>query len=128
MLYTSASTAPLGVADAAGTVAAEGTPAEFVTAIRTVARGETYTDPRLSPAAPTTRATAAATLTTREREVCTLLATGLSGEEIAERLFLSAETVRTHIRNAMQRLGVKTRAQLIARAITTGEIPSDRRV
>jgi DNA-binding NarL/FixJ family response regulator len=110
-------------------VAAEGTPAEFVTAIRTVARGETYTDPRLSPGGTgDAGATAPATLTTREREVCTLLTTGLSGEEIADRLFLSAETVRTHIRNAMQRLGVKTRSHLIARAITTGEIPSDRRV
>ena len=63
-------------------------------------------------------------LTEREREICVLLAMGLSGEEIAERLFLSSETVRTHIRNAMQRLGVKTRAHLVARAITTGEIPS----
>jgi DNA-binding NarL/FixJ family response regulator len=100
-------------------VAAEGTPNEFVTAIRTVARGETHLDPRLSPG---DTAGTAPTLTTREREVCTLLAAGLSGEEIAERLFLSSETVRTHIRNAMQRLGVKTRAQLIAQAITTGQI------
>jgi DNA-binding NarL/FixJ family response regulator len=129
LLYTSASTAPLGIADAAGTVAAEGTPAEFVTAIRTVARGDTYRDPRLSPGGTDDAGAAAvATLTTREREVCTLLATGLSGEEIADRLFLSGETVRTHIRNAMQRVGVKTRSHLIARAITTGEIPSDRRV
>jgi DNA-binding CsgD family transcriptional regulator len=36
--------------------------------------------------------------------------------------------VRTHIRNAMQRLGVKTRAQLIAQAITTGQISGDPRV
>ena len=128
LVYTSASAAPrsgIGVADADGAVAAEGTPSEFVTAIRTVARGETYTDPRLSPG---DAEGAAPSLTTREREVCTLLATGLSGEEIAEKLFLSAETVRTHIRNAMQRLGVKTRAQLIAQAITTGEISRDHRV
>ncbi|MGH2701306.1 MAG: HD domain-containing phosphohydrolase [Actinomycetota bacterium] len=130
VLLYSASAAPhasaLGVADADGAVAAEGTSTELVTAIRTVARGETYTDPRLSSGgAP---ATAGVSLTTREQEVCTLLATGLSGEEIAEKLFLSAETVRTHIRNAMQRLGVKTRAQLIAQAITTGQISPDRRV
>jgi DNA-binding NarL/FixJ family response regulator len=107
-------------------VAAEGTSAEFVAAIRTVARGETYMDARLSDGTEQQRAQGS--LTTREREVCTLLATGLSGEKIAEKLFLSPETVRTHIRNAMQRLGVKTRAQLIAQAITTGEISSDRRV
>ena len=122
LLY--ASGAPC-VTGADGAVAAAGTSTEFVTAIRTVARGETYTDPRLSRGGADG---AVASLTTREREVCTLLATGLSGEEIAERLFLSPETVRTHIRNAMQRLGVKTRAQLVARAITTGEISSDRRV
>jgi DNA-binding NarL/FixJ family response regulator len=133
VLLYSASAAPhagaLAVPDADGAVAAEGTSTEFVTAIRTVARGETYTDPRLSPGgAHGAPATAGVSLTTREREVCTLLATGLSGEEIAEGLFLSAETVRTHIRNAMQRLGVKTRAQLIAQAITTGEISADHRV
>jgi DNA-binding CsgD family transcriptional regulator len=89
-----------------------------VTAVRTVARGEPYGDLRVG---------AEASLTAREREVCTLLATGLSGEEIGQRLFLSPETVRTHVRNAMQRLGVKTRAQLIARAITTGEISPDHR-
>ena len=124
LLYTSASTAPRtgtpGVADADGAVAAEGTPTDFVNAIRCVARGETYLDPRLSPSGADP--TAGASLTTREREVCTLLATGLSGEEIAEKLFLSSETVRTHIRNAMQRLGVKTRVHLISRAITSGEI------
>ncbi len=53
LLYTSASAGSrvgtLGVAGADGAVAAEGTPTEFVTAIRTVARGETHTDPRLSP-------------------------------------------------------------------------------
>jgi DNA-binding NarL/FixJ family response regulator len=126
LVYTSGSAGPhtgmLGDAD--GAVAAEGTAAEFVTAVRTVARGEAYTDPRLSPG----EADAGATLTTREREVCTLLAAGLSGEEIAERLFLSAETVRTHIRNAIQRLGVKTRAQLVAQAITTGQISADHRI
>jgi DNA-binding NarL/FixJ family response regulator len=114
------------VKGADGAVAAEGTSAEFVAAIRTVARGETYMDARLSDGTEQQRAQGS--LTTREREVCTLLATGLSGEKIAEKLFLSPETVRTHIRNAMQRLGVKTRAQLIAQAITTGEISSDRRV
>ena len=128
LLYASETAAPrieaLGV-DVDGAVAAEGTSTEFVAAVRTVARGEAYSDPRLSPG---NAKGAMPSLTTREREVCTLLATGLSGEEIAEKLFLSAETVRTHIRNAMQRRGVKTRAQLIAQAITRGEISPDHRV
>ncbi len=129
VLLYSASAAPhagaLGISEADGAVAAEGTSTEFVTAVRTVARGETYTDPRISSGAPRHPGPS---LTAREREVCTLLAAGLSGEEIAERLFLSAETVRTHIRNAMQRLGVKTRPQLIAQAITTGQISPDHRI
>jgi len=61
-------------------------------------------------------------LTPREREVVNLLALGLTGEEIAVRLFLSPETVRTHIKNAMKRLGAKTRAHLIMLAIDRREI------
>jgi DNA-binding CsgD family transcriptional regulator len=53
-------------------------------------------------------------LTPREREITGLLAEGLDGREIAERLVLSPETVRTHIRNAMDRAGARTRAHLIA--------------
>jgi DNA-binding NarL/FixJ family response regulator len=119
LLYSASAAPHAAVAEADGVVAAEGTSTEFVTALRTVARGETYADPRVG---------AEASLTSREREVCTLLAAGLSGEEIGQKLFLSPETVRTHIRNAMHRLGVKTRAQLIAQAIATGEITPDHRV
>jgi HD-GYP domain-containing protein (c-di-GMP phosphodiesterase class II) len=79
-----------------------------------------YPDPEsaAAPQAPTR------VLTAREREIVHLLASGLSGVEVGERLFLSSETVRTHIRNAMRRLDVKTRTHLVARAITSGEIPS----
>jgi DNA-binding CsgD family transcriptional regulator len=56
-------------------------------------------------------------LSPRELEVTQLLARGLSGEQIAERLYLSPETVRTHIRNAMEGIGAHTRAQLVALAL-----------
>jgi len=56
-------------------------------------------------------------LTPREREITTLLAEGRDGREIAERLVLSPETVRTHIRNAMERTNAHTRAHLIAIAL-----------
>ena len=65
------------------------------------------------------------TLTAREREVTQLLASGLTGEDIAASLFLSSETVRTHVRNAMQRMNAKTRAHLIALAAQHGEISLD---
>ncbi|MGZ4349576.1 MAG: helix-turn-helix domain-containing protein, partial [Solirubrobacteraceae bacterium] len=47
-------------------------------------------------------------------EVLTLLADGYQGPEIADRLFLSLETVRTHIRNAVNKLGARTRVQAAA--------------
>jgi len=63
-------------------------------------------------------------LTPREQEMLMLLAEGLSGEHIAERLFLSPATVRTHINNAMGKLGARTRGQAIARALRSEEIGS----
>lgn len=61
-------------------------------------------------------------LSNREREVFSLLADGLSGAEIAERLVLSPETVRTHIRNAMAKLGASTRSHAVAIALRRGEL------
>jgi hypothetical protein len=51
-----------------------------------------------------------------------LLAEGLSGAAIAERLVLSPETVRTHVRNAMDKLGASTRSQAVVVALERGEI------
>jgi DNA-binding CsgD family transcriptional regulator len=61
-------------------------------------------------------------LSKREREVLELVADGLSGAEIAEGLVLSPETVRTHIRNAMAKLGASTRSQAVAIALHRREI------
>ena len=51
-----------------------------------------------------------------------LLSRGLSGEEVAKQLFLSPETVRTHVRNAMSKLGAATRAHAVALSLQRGEI------
>jgi DNA-binding CsgD family transcriptional regulator len=61
-------------------------------------------------------------LSRREREIFELLADGMSGAAIAERLTLSPETVRTHIRNAMAKLEATTRSQAIAIALRRREI------
>jgi len=53
-------------------------------------------------------------LTEREREVVVLIALGLETGGIAEELTISVDTVRTHVRNAMAKLGAHTRAQLVA--------------
>ena len=63
-----------------------------------------------------------APLSTREREILGLLAGGVSGAQIAESLVLSPETVRTHIRNAMAKLGATSRAQAVALAVKRQEI------
>ncbi|HEV7806988.1 MAG TPA: response regulator transcription factor [Solirubrobacteraceae bacterium] len=61
-------------------------------------------------------------LTPREREVMTLVACGLRSSDVAERLCVSPETVRTHVHNAMGKLGSRTRAHAVAIALTTGQI------
>jgi DNA-binding NarL/FixJ family response regulator len=65
-------------------------------------------------AEPPPPATAVQTLTSREREIVTLIALGLDTPEIAAELHVSPETVRSHVRNAMGKLDVHTRAQLVA--------------
>jgi DNA-binding CsgD family transcriptional regulator len=61
-------------------------------------------------------------LTPREREILSALALGRTGAEIATELVISPETVRNHVRNARAKLGARTRAQAIARALQRGEI------
>ncbi|HEX4526934.1 MAG TPA: LuxR C-terminal-related transcriptional regulator [Gaiellaceae bacterium] len=50
-------------------------------------------------------------------DVLRLLADGLSNDEIGKKLFISAETVRTHVRKAMDKLDADTRTQAVARAL-----------
>ena len=101
-----------------GIASKAGGPAELIKAVREVAAGGSPTDSRvvLRPSE--------ARLTGREREIIGFLAQGVSGEEIAERLFLSAHTVRTHVRNAMAKTQAKTRAHLVALAAEAGEATS----
>jgi DNA-binding NarL/FixJ family response regulator len=61
-------------------------------------------------------------LSRRESEILTMLAKGLTGEEIARRLVLSPETVRTHVRNAMEKLDARTRTQAVVKALDREEI------
>jgi PAS domain S-box-containing protein len=61
-------------------------------------------------------------LTPREREVLGRVAMGESSAEIAEALFISPETVRQHVQNALQKLGARTRAQAIGIALRTGQL------
>ena len=59
-------------------------------------------------------------LSAREREIVHLVALGRSGPEIAEELGIAHDTVRTHVRNAMDKLGARSRAHMVAKAIGEG--------
>ena len=61
-------------------------------------------------------------LTKREKEVFDLLVTGLTTKEIANELKISDKTVRNHISNAIQKIGVKGRAQAVIEFLRLGEI------
>jgi DNA-binding NarL/FixJ family response regulator len=115
VLSTALAAGPAGIALKAGR------PQELIDAIRVVARGGTYFDPRLK-AMLAAREVRAPVLSPREREVLSFLADGLTGEQIAERLVLSPETIRTHVRNAMGKLGAKTRVHALALALEGGEV------
>jgi DNA-binding NarL/FixJ family response regulator len=109
-------------AGAAGLALKSGDPQELEQAILTVAGGGDYLDPRLTPLLAKNGNGRDKTLSPRESEILGLLSQGLSGEEAATQLFLSPETVRTHVRNAMTKLGAATRAHAVALALQRGEI------
>src|SRR5437764_371809 len=91
---------------------------DLLRALHAVADGRTYVDPVLAGTlAASSVGSALPQLTQRERDVLRLLADGLSNEEIGKRLFISAETVRTHVRKAMDKLDADTRTQAVARAL-----------
>jgi DNA-binding NarL/FixJ family response regulator len=105
-------------AGVAGFVLKEAPMDDLLRAVQAVANGGTYVDPVL---AGTLAASSVGgnipQLTQRERDVLRLLADGLSNEEIGKKLFISAETVRTHVRKAMDKLDADTRTQAVARAL-----------
>jgi DNA-binding NarL/FixJ family response regulator len=105
-------------AGARGFVLKEAPLAEVVRAVELVASGRTYVDPVLAGVLSSSAATEKMTnLTQRERDVLRLLADGMSNEEIGKALFISPETVRTHVRKAMAKLDADTRTQAVATAL-----------
>ena len=105
-------------AGARGFVLKEAPLVDLARAVSLVAGGGTYVDPVLAGYLATARTTAQLpSLTPRERDVLRLLADGHSNEEIGKRLYISPETVRTHVRKAMQKLDADTRTQAVATAL-----------
>jgi DNA-binding NarL/FixJ family response regulator len=96
--------------------------AKLVQALRLVAAGKRYVDPAIRVLLDAEIDGRPLLLTQREREIFDLLAEGLTGEEIATRLTVSPETVRTHIRNGMEKLDANTRTGAVVQALKTHEI------
>jgi DNA-binding NarL/FixJ family response regulator len=118
-------------AGASGFLLKDVQPAQLVDAVRVVARGEALLAPTVTrrlldrfarslPGAPEPPAPELAELTDREREVLALLAEGLSNAELAERLFLSETTVKTHVSSILRKLGLRDRVQAVVLAYQTG--------
>jgi DNA-binding NarL/FixJ family response regulator len=104
-------------------------PAELLRGIRAVAGGDALLAPSVTRRlieefVARSREPAAvpefAFLTEREREVVALVAEGLSNAEIAERLFVSVATAKTHVSRAMMKLQARDRAQVVVKAYESG--------
>jgi DNA-binding NarL/FixJ family response regulator len=96
---------------------------ELVEAIEHVARGGRYVDPRLDRVLLTGRASGRRPrLSPRERQVMALMAEGHTAEATGERLGISIETVRTHVRNVVRKLRARNRVHAIAIALERHEI------
>jgi DNA-binding NarL/FixJ family response regulator len=90
---------------------------DLVRAIQAVAGGGTYLDPTAAAALIANRRGHTRPLTQREREVLRMLADGMSNDQMGAELFISPQTVRTHVQKAMTKLGAQTRVQAVATAL-----------
>ena len=115
-------------AGASGFVLKRAASSELVRAVRVVAAGGTYVDPSISSAAvdrylneaPQSERVAAKALSERERAVLERVAVGFSNKEIAAVLGLSVKTVETYKSRAAEKLGLKTRVDIIRHAYREG--------
>jgi DNA-binding NarL/FixJ family response regulator len=117
-------------AGASGFLLKDTPPADLLAAIRVVAAGDALLSPSVTrrlieefarrPEPATIPPAALAALTDREREVLALVARGLSNAEIADRLYVSAATAKTHVSRILAKLQARDRAQLVMLAYETG--------
>lgn len=119
-------------AGAAGFLLKDIEPSDLINAVRVVAQGDALLAPRITrqliaafvaTEPPITRVTspgALAALTARERQVLSLVGTGLANHEIAATLVISPLTVKTHVARLFTKLAARDRAQLVILAYETG--------
>ena len=118
-------------AGASGFLLKDVPPEDLVTAIRTIAAGDALIAPSVTrrlidkfarhlPSPDTKPPPSLGNLTEREVEVLTLMARGLSNAELAESLFVSETTVKTHAGRVLMKLGLRDRVQAVVLAYETG--------
>lgn len=116
---------------AKGYLLKDSAPQTILDAIKTVAEGQSVVSPsmamllirefrRLAPITQPSDPTANSNLTDRENEILGLLARGLQNREIANKLVVSENTVKTHLKNIMRKLHINNRSQATAYAVTKG--------
>jgi DNA-binding NarL/FixJ family response regulator len=103
-----------------GYVRKDSPPEDLIRAIQAASNGEFYVDPALSSSLLLEEGER--TLTARQREILQMLADGMHTEEVARQLGLSTETVRTHTKRILSKLGAGTRTQAVAIGIRSGLI------
>ena len=111
-----------------GYVLKQSAPTELINAIRTVTSGRSYVDSELTQkvlggyakAAGPLRGEGTGQISERESEVIRLIAWGYSNKEIASRLELSVKTIEAHKSNAMRKLGMRSRIDIVRYAILQG--------
>ena len=115
-------------AGASGFLLKRSPPEQLIEGIRTVAAGDALLSPSVtrrlieqfsSRPAPTQNA-GLADMTDREREVLVAIARGLSNDELAASLFISANTVKTHVKRVLTKLGARDRVQAVVMAYESG--------
>lgn len=124
-------------AGASGFLLKDVAPEDLVKAVRVVAEGESLLSPSVTrrlieefvrtPDASAGPPPELVSLTEREREVLELIGRGLANAEIAQRLFLSMATVKTHVNRVFSKLGARDRAQAVVLAYESGLVrPGER--
>jgi DNA-binding NarL/FixJ family response regulator len=125
-------------AGASGFLLKDASPAQLVEAIEVVARGEALLAPAVTrrlmdrlaetlPGGARQPPPELSALTDREREVLRLLAGGLSNAELAERLYLSETTVKSHVSSVLRKLDLRDRVQAVVFAYEAGLVRAGER-
>lgn len=117
-------------AGASGFLLKDAAPEELVYAVRVVAAGDALLSPGITrkmisqfaaqKPRPTHSAAVLASLTDREREVLALISQGLSNSEIAKKLFIAEQTVKTHVGKLLAKIGARDRVQAVIFAYDSG--------